>query len=123
MLFEFRNIYLNVLNRAFERNEEIYTTSNSLCGNEQISALNNALNSNKEIYTFKRRMLASGMLCLLAVVRNDVSVQRTASIIRTTRIGELGQILAATSNRSKRTTVFYLYFFWPTQNFITIKTS
>jgi hypothetical protein len=38
------------------------------------------------------------MLCHVALVRTDVSEERSASIIRVTRIGELGA-LAATSNR------------------------
>jgi hypothetical protein len=42
----------------------------------------------------------------LALVRTDVSEERIASIIRVTRIGELGTTLAVTSNRStQRATV------------------
>jgi hypothetical protein len=36
----------------------------------------------------------------VALVRTDVSEERIASIIRLTRIGELGTTLAVTSNRS-----------------------
>jgi hypothetical protein len=36
------------------------------------------------------RMLSSGMLRLVTLVRTDVSVKRSASIIRVTRIVELG---------------------------------
>jgi hypothetical protein len=43
-------------------------------------------------------MTFSGMLRRLALVRTDVSEERSASIIRVTRIGELGT-LAVTSNR------------------------
>jgi demethoxyubiquinone hydroxylase (CLK1/Coq7/Cat5 family) len=44
-------------------------------------------------------MASSGMLHRLALVRNDVSEEFSASIIRVTRIGELGTKLAVTSNR------------------------
>jgi hypothetical protein len=44
-------------------------------------------------------MPSSRMLCRAALVRTDVSEEHIASIIRVTRIGELGT-LAATSNRS-----------------------
>jgi hypothetical protein len=38
----------------------------------------------------------SGMLCHVALVRADVSEELSASIIRVTRIGELGRTLAVT---------------------------
>jgi hypothetical protein len=40
------------------------------------------------------------MLSSLAFVRTDVSEEHVASIIRVTRIGELGITLALTGNRS-----------------------
>jgi hypothetical protein len=46
-----------------------------------------------------RRMASSGMLRRVARVSTDVSAVRCASIIRVTRIGELGTTLAVTSNQ------------------------
>jgi hypothetical protein len=46
----------------------------------------------------ERKMSSSGMLRLVALARSDVSLERIASIIRVTRIDELGT-LAVTSNR------------------------
>jgi hypothetical protein len=43
-------------------------------------------------------MASSRMLCHVALVRTDVSENLSASIIRVTRIGELGTMLAITSN-------------------------
>jgi hypothetical protein len=45
------------------------------------------------------RMVSSGMLHSVALVRTDVPEELSASFIRVTRIGELGTMLAATSNR------------------------
>jgi hypothetical protein len=39
------------------------------------------------------------MLCHIALVKTDVSEELSASIIRVTRIGELGATLAVTTNR------------------------
>jgi hypothetical protein len=44
-------------------------------------------------------MVSSGMLRRVALLKTDVSEEPSASFIRVTRIGELGTILAATSNR------------------------
>jgi hypothetical protein len=44
-------------------------------------------------------MASSRMLRRVALVRTDVSEELTTSIIRVTRIGELGTTLAVTSNR------------------------
>jgi hypothetical protein len=44
-------------------------------------------------------MPSSGMLCHVALVRTDVLKERITTIIRVTRISELGTTLAATSNR------------------------
>jgi hypothetical protein len=55
----------------------------------------------------KSRMASSGMLRCLALLRTDVSVELSGSIIRVTRLGELGTKLAVTSNR--RTLVFLCF--------------
>jgi hypothetical protein len=44
-------------------------------------------------------MESSGVLCRVALVRTNVSEELSASIVRLTRIGELGTTLAVTSNR------------------------
>jgi hypothetical protein len=44
-------------------------------------------------------MPSSRMLRHVALVRTDVSEERSTSVIRVTRIGELGTTLAVTSNR------------------------
>jgi hypothetical protein len=46
-----------------------------------------------------RRMVSSGMLRRVALVRTDVLEELSASFIRATRIGELGTTLAVTSNQ------------------------
>jgi hypothetical protein len=46
-------------------------------------------------------MASSGMLGRVALVRTDVSEEPSASIIRVTRISELGTTLAVTSNLAR----------------------
>jgi hypothetical protein len=57
------------------------------------------------------RMPSSGMLRHVVLVRTDVSEERGASIIRVTIIGELGTMLAVTSNQHmlQTNTVYTLY--------------
>jgi hypothetical protein len=47
----------------------------------------------------KRRMVSSGLLRRVALVRTDVSEEPGASFMRVTKIGELGTTQVATSNR------------------------
>jgi hypothetical protein len=44
-------------------------------------------------------MLSCGMLHCVALVRTDILEELSVSIVRATRIGELGTMLAVTSNR------------------------
>jgi hypothetical protein len=46
-----------------------------------------------------QRMVSSGMLRRVALARTEVLEELSASIIRVTRIGELGTTLTVTSNR------------------------
>jgi hypothetical protein len=55
-------------------------------------------------------MPSSGMLHHVRLVRIDVSEERSASMIRVTKIGKLGAILALTSNLNKlRRNIEYYY--------------
>jgi hypothetical protein len=56
-------------------------------------------------------MPSSGMLHRVALVRADVSEELSASIIRVTRIGELGTTLAVTGVTSQKT-AFFIVLFW-----------
>jgi hypothetical protein len=52
-----------------------------------------------KLNTVLRRMVSSGMLRRVALLRTDVTEELSAPFIRETRIGELGTKLAVTSNR------------------------
>jgi hypothetical protein len=54
-----------------------------------------------------KRMVSSGMLRRVALVRTDVAEEPGASFIRVTRIGELGTTQAATSNRRTKYTKYF----------------
>jgi hypothetical protein len=56
-------------------------------------------------------MSSSGMLCRVALVKADVSEERSASIIRVTGIGQLGKMLAVSSNRRIRRNIAETAFF------------
>jgi hypothetical protein len=45
-------------------------------------------------------MPSSGMLCHVALARNDVLEEHVASIIRVTKIGKLGKTLAVTKTEA-----------------------
>jgi hypothetical protein len=51
-------------------------------------------------------MASSGMLHRVVLLRTDVSEELSASIIRVTKIGELGTTLAVTSNRRTRDGIY-----------------
>jgi hypothetical protein len=55
-------------------------------------------------------MASSGMLRRVVLVRNDVSEESSASIIRVTRIGELGTTLTVISNRREAYNNVKLFF-------------
>jgi hypothetical protein len=55
-------------------------------------------------------MLSSGMLRHVALVRTDVSKERSVSIIRVTRIGELGTTLAVTFKLGLTLFIVHLFF-------------
>jgi hypothetical protein len=54
-------------------------------------------------------MSSSVKLCRMDLVRTDVSEECIASIIRVTRISELGTTLAVTSNRSTHACTVAVY--------------
>jgi hypothetical protein len=58
-----------------------------------------------EMNVLLRRMASSGMLRRVVLVRTDVSEELRASIIRVTRIGELGTTLAVLGISSRRALV------------------
>jgi hypothetical protein len=54
------------------------------------------------------KIASSGMLRRVALVRTDVSEKLIASIIRVTRISELGTTLAVTSGVTSQKTAFFI---------------
>jgi hypothetical protein len=72
-------------------------------------------------------MVSSEMLRLVALVRTDVSEELSASLIRVTRIGELGKTLAVASKRrtlphgaTSQKTAFFIVTAWKPQILHTI---
>jgi hypothetical protein len=55
-------------------------------------------NIQRENLSSPRRVVSSGMLRRVALVRTDVSEELSPSFIKVTRIGEQGTTLAVTSN-------------------------
>jgi hypothetical protein len=56
-------------------------------------------------------MASSGMLRRVALVRTDVSVELSASVIRVTRIGEQGTFAINSNRRTlRRSTLYSLYY-------------
>jgi hypothetical protein len=54
-------------------------------------------------------MASSGMLRRVALVIADVSEELSASIIRVTRIGELGTLAVTSNRRTLRLTLFLVH--------------
>jgi hypothetical protein len=63
------------------------------------SFTSHARTSIHETWYIQRKIVSSGLLRRVALVRRNVSEELSASFIRVTRIGELGITLAVTSNR------------------------
>jgi hypothetical protein len=57
----------------------------------------------RETIKILQRMVSSGMLRRVALVRTDVSAELSPSFIRVTRIGELGTTLAVTNTLRRNT--------------------
>jgi hypothetical protein len=57
-----------------------------------------------------KRMAPSRMLRRVALVRTDVSDEISISIIRVTRIGELGRMLAVSRNRRTLRKFYFILF-------------
>jgi hypothetical protein len=96
-------------------------SSASIIRVRRISELGRNVGSYKSHTTchLKRRrwlgsMVSSEMLRRVTLVKTDVSEELSASIIRVTRIGKLGTMLAVTSNRGtlRRNTLFVACVSW-----------
>jgi hypothetical protein len=81
---------------------EGFTDMHQLCGGMDSNCLweHRVRDHVKKVINLIRGMASSGMLCRVTLVRTEVLEELSASIIRVTRIGELGTI-AVTSNRCK----------------------
>jgi hypothetical protein len=60
---------------------------------------------------WEKHIASSGMLRRVAPVRTDVSEELSASIIRVTRLGELGTTLTLTMNRRRLLALFLVHRF------------
>jgi hypothetical protein len=72
----------------------VFTRTCSSVLNYHVDKCGATKSSHVEHIQLKRRMSSSGILLCVALVRTDISEERSTSIIRLTRIGELGTTLA-----------------------------
>jgi hypothetical protein len=75
---------LNIMTKTMKKREEWVVVRDTTGGGNRI---------------YHRRMVSSGLLRRVDLLRTDVSEEPGASFIRVTKIGELGTTQAATSNR------------------------
>jgi hypothetical protein len=84
--------------RFQRRKHNIFPTVKNLWRQHMIKVAPQDILTNYLQTCIRSRMVSSGMLHRVALVKTDVSEEPGASFIRVTRIGELGRTQAATSN-------------------------